>query len=228
MSRSRLIIVSGKDGLRGVIEAWNTRNGAPLVTVQHESGQHSRETLATGQQILMRLEDGDEVLVPSDALVLQEDGSYYLPYSLTELERQRGMGVYRENDALVVPVLVEELDVHKRRVETGSVSITKHVHERDEIVDLPLLEERVEVERVAINRVVDSPIPIRYEGDTMIMSILEEVLVVEKRLLLKEELHITRRQHDIRKPQRITLRNEEASVTRNSHAPRYNDDQSFS
>lgn len=34
---------------------------------------------------------------------------------------------------------------------------------------------------------------IRTEGDVTIVPVLEEVLVVEKRLVLKEELHIRRR-----------------------------------
>ena len=48
----------------------------------------------------------------------------------------------------------------------------------------------------------------------MIVPILEEVLVVEKRLMLKEELHIRRRQVEESQPQRIVLRTEEATVER--------------
>ncbi|MCA1628121.1 MAG: YsnF/AvaK domain-containing protein, partial [Acidobacteria bacterium] len=61
------------------------------------------------------------------------------------------------------------------------------VREREEIVDELLLKEAVEVERVIINREVDAPVPVRYEGETMIVPVLEEMLVVEKRLVLKEE-----------------------------------------
>jgi len=46
----------------------------------------------------------------------------------------------------------------------------------------------------------------------MIVPILEEVLVVEKRLVLKEELHIRRRRAEVSNPQRIVLRTEEATV----------------
>jgi len=53
----------------------------------------------------------------------------------------------------------------------------------------------------------------RYEGDTMIIPILEEVLVVEKRLLLREEIRITRRQSVVRDPQEYILRREEATVS---------------
>jgi uncharacterized protein (TIGR02271 family) len=83
---------------------------------------------------------------------------------------------------------------------------------REEVVDQPLLSEEVSVERVPINRFVDEAIPIRYEGDTMIISLLEEVPVVEIRLVLREELRITKRQVEARRPARVTLRHEEATV----------------
>jgi len=127
----------------------------------------------------------------------------------TELrnESQRG-------EAAVIPIIEEELDVRKRKVETGKVRITKIVREREELVDEPLLKEDVEVERVAINRMVDAPVPVRYEGDTMIVPVLEEMLVVEKRLVLKEELRITKRQSEFHLPQQVTLRSEEITVER--------------
>lgn len=56
------------------------------------------------------------------------------------------------------------------------------MQERQEVVDLPLLRETAQVVRVAINRQVDGPVPIRHDGDTMIIPVLfQEVLVVEKR-----------------------------------------------
>jgi uncharacterized protein (TIGR02271 family) len=84
----------------------------------------------------------------------------------------------------------------------------------EEVVDEPLLREEVEVERVSVNRVVEEPSGIRYEGDRTIIPLYEEVLVVEKRLMLTEELHVTKRQVETRDPQRVSLRREEAVVER--------------
>lgn len=216
MSQSEFVIVTGKSDLRGIVEISRTRAGAPQIIAQLESGQQVYVPLHNHgkYQVLMQLDSGEHVLVPGDALALQEDGTYYLPFSRAELEQVRGMGIYHEDDALVLPVVAEELDVRKRKVETGGVRITKRVHEWQEIVDEPLLEEEIKVERVIINRVVDGALPVRYEGDTMIVSLLEEVLVVEKRLMLKEEVHITKRRSETHKPQRVTLRSEEAAVER--------------
>jgi len=94
------------------------------------------------------------------------------------------------------------------------VRIRKVVHEREEVVDEPLLDEEVEVERVSINRVVGEPVQIRYEGDIAIIPLHEEVLVVEKRLMLKEELHVAKRQVERRDPQKVSLRREEAVIER--------------
>jgi len=87
----------------------------------------------------------------------------------------------------------EEAVVSKHEVETGRVRIRKTVRERREVVDQPLFREEIEVRRVPADRMLDAPLEVRQEGDTTIVPVMEEVLVVHKRLRLKEELHITRR-----------------------------------
>jgi hypothetical protein len=57
----------------------------------------------------------------------------------------------------------------------------------------PLFRENCDIKRVPIKRLLDKPVEPRQEGDTWIVPLMEEVLVLEKRLLLREELHITRR-----------------------------------
>jgi len=163
-------------------------------------------------EVLVQLDDGRQVLVPLDALNRQGDGSYVVTLNASELERRSVMYSTAEGQSLVVPVMVEELDVQKHRMETGRVRISKVVREHEERVDEPLLREEVIIERVPINRFVEEAIPLRSEGDTIIVSLLEEVPVVEKRLMLKEELRITVRRVEARKPTSVTLRSEEATV----------------
>lgn len=118
-------------------------------------------------------------------------------------------------DELIVPVVAQELEVKKRTVESGRVRITKEVRERVEEVEEPLARERVFVERVAIDQVVTEPPATRQEGDTLIVPVVEEVLVVEKRLVLKEELRITRvRSVEMSPPEHVTLRSEDVRVER--------------
>jgi uncharacterized protein (TIGR02271 family) len=112
----------------------------------------------------------------------------------------------------VIPVIEEEIDVSKRKVDTGVTRITKRVYQREEVIDEPLLKEEVHVERVAVNRYVEEPVAIRREKEKTIIPVLEEVLVVEKRLLLKEELHVSKRTTEVRNPQEAVVRSEEVEI----------------
>jgi uncharacterized protein (TIGR02271 family) len=165
-------------------------------------------------EVLVSFESGQQVLVPLERLVRQADGSYRLTINLAAWERPRGAGVDAREPPLVLPVMEETLTVDTRPVETGRVRIRKVVHAREELVDPPLLREDVIIERVPVNRVVEGPVPVRYEGDTVIVSVLEEVLVVETRLLLKEEVHITTRRTETHTPTRVTLRHEDVTIER--------------
>jgi stress response protein YsnF len=48
----------------------------------------------------------------------------------------------------------------------------------------------------------------------MIISLLEEVLVVEKRLLLREEVHIKKLRKEVHEPQEVLLREERVEIAR--------------
>lgn len=118
-----------------------------------------------------------------------------------------------ESSAAVIPVIEEELRIHKQIVETGKVNIKKYVSSRDELVDIPLIRENIEVRRIPINQLVETaPPPIRYEGSTMIISVLREEVVVTKQLMLVEELHVTKQQVETHNPQTVTLLKEEVEV----------------
>lgn len=94
--------------------------------------------------------------------------------------------------------------------------IAKQVSTTTEEVDEALRDFKVEIERRPIGTHLDGldvP-PERYEGDTLVIPVVEEVLVTEKRLLLVEEVRITGVRATHRKPQRVTLRKEAVSVER--------------
>ena len=184
-------IVRGRDGLIGTVVSESVGGLDSVFAVQ--------------------LEDGRTLHVPRNLLMLQEDGSYALALSAVELIR---LANAEATDEVVVPVVAEEVEVGKRRVETGKVRVRKTVKTTEQVVDQPLIHEQVEVERVAVNRVLDAPVGPRQEGDTLIVPLLEEVLVVEKRLMLREEIRITRRRTEHQSAQTVTLRREDATVER--------------
>jgi len=117
-----------------------------------------------------------------------------------------------------VPVIEEELEVGKRRVEGDRVSVRTIPRERTEVVEQPLESMEVEIERIAIDREIDTAPEIRNDGDTMIIPIVEERLVVEKRLFLREEVHVHRRRVVTQFRQNVTLRSQEVVVERRDAA----------
>ena len=181
----------------------------------------SPHPLGNAAQVVVQTESGQQFLMPTDLLVQQPDGTYSLPLRLAELEHSGSEPGVRQDEPIVVPVVVEELEVQKRPVETGKVRITKVVHEREALVDEPLVRENVAITRVPMQRVVDGPVPVREEHGTTIISVVEEVLVVEKRWMLREEIHIRKQRVETHQPQRVTLRSEEVQVER---VPQADDD----
>src|SRR5918992_4990611 len=107
MQPSGSIIVHGKEGWQGT--------GVPA----------SPSSQADASQILVQLDTGQQLLVAAEALVQQQDGSYYLPLTIEELEPHRWELRSEAGKTTVIPVIEEELDVQKRALETGKVRVTK-------------------------------------------------------------------------------------------------------
>ena len=112
----------------------------------------------------------------------------------------------------VIPIIEEALLVEKRVIESGGVTVLKRVHEHEEVIDEPLRQEQVVVERHPVNQRVETAPSIRREGTTLIIPLMEEVLVVEKQLFLKEEVHIILQQTEVRNSQKVNLRREDVTV----------------
>lgn len=108
----------------------------------------------------------------------------------------------------------EQLSVRKRRVETGRVRIKTLVDERQEWIQEALEREEISVERVKVDRIVDSHPVMRQEGDVLIIPVVEEVVVVEKRLLLKEEIHVRTQRHAEQVDEPVTLKSTRAVIER--------------
>jgi uncharacterized protein (TIGR02271 family) len=157
---------------------------------------------------LIRLEDGRELLVPKQLLKPNEDGSFLLTAPISDLVNDRA------GDGDVIPVIQEELDVGKQAVESGRIRVSKRIETTESVIDEPLLQQGYDIQRTQLNRIVDDVPEPRYDGDTLVLPILEEVLVVEKRLILREEIRITRTREEVRDPQTHTVRREYVDVER--------------
>jgi uncharacterized protein (TIGR02271 family) len=114
----------------------------------------------------------------------------------------------------VIPLFEESLSVSRRVVPTSRVQVSRVTHSHEHLVDELLERERVEVERVAIDKPIDRMPSVREEGDCLIFPVVEEVLKIERVLVLKEEVRIRRVKGTERYQERVTLRKQEAVVNR--------------
>lgn len=213
MTTAAPVIVQNRDGLLGVLE--------------------DPESLRVGSEarIAVRLVDGRVVLVPVDLMVQQHDGSFFLDLEAAEVAQLETAAAAPATEAtpgkaaatrtagdVVVPVVAETIEVEKRQVEGARVRVHKAVATADEVVRATLVHEHVDVERVPVNRVVDGPVANRQEGDTTVIPVVKEVLIVEKRLMLVEEVRITRRRVEQPFSQTVPVRTETVVVERDDPA----------
>jgi uncharacterized protein (TIGR02271 family) len=113
-----------------------------------------------------------------------------------------------------VPVIEEELVTGTREIKTGTVRIRKEVERVRKTVEMPAVRDVVKVSRVPVNRVISTMPEIRTEGDIVIVPVVEEEIVVEKRLVLKEEIRLHRRRVRGRVTKSVGIGREHATVER--------------
>jgi uncharacterized protein (TIGR02271 family) len=176
---------------------------ARVIERQAESGGAER--------LLIEAPGGRRFLVPAEVLTLGADGRYHATLDFSALER-----ALAERDVAqhTIPVVEERVRVERERSDTGRVRIHKTIHERTETVNEPILREKVEVERVPMNRPLEGPVESHYEGDTLVIPVVEEVIEVRKRLVLREEVRVTKRRIREAHEEEVTLRSEDVDVER--------------
>jgi len=116
------------------------------------------------------------------------------------------------SDEVVMPLASEEVAITKRVVETRRIGLQRLTREHREAIAVPVDDEMVEIARVPIGREVDAMPPVREEGDTLIIPVLEERPVVERRLILKEEVRVRRVRTTRTHREDVTLRHHEVVI----------------
>lgn len=186
------VVVIDQDGVRGMIDAQALAQAQKHVLVTYDGNRHVQAPVALLQQ--------------------QAEGVYHLPLRLSTLEATTKLS--KHGEATVIPVIQEEASIDKRPIERGRVRITKQVQTHEENIRAPLIQERVQVERIPIEQIISDAAKARYEGETLVIPVMEEVLVVEKRLLLKEEIRITKYTEETQHEEHVVLRSEEVAIER--------------
>lgn len=118
-------------------------------------------------------------------------------------------------EKITIPVIEEQVKVSKKVIETARVKLSKTVTENIESVEIPLVQEEIVVKRIPKNEFIDViPPASRYEGDIMIIPVLKEVAVVEKRMMLVEEIHVSKVKTEKTETHEVAVRKEEIKVSR--------------
>lgn len=119
-----------------------------------------------------------------------------------------------EQEVAAIPLVEERVQVTKREVETGRLRVRVSVDAREEQVPVELAHDEVEVRRVPRNQPLASLPSVRIEGNVTVIPVVEEVVVVEKRLMLVEEIHVRRKSVTSTEHVPVQLRSERAEVDR--------------
>lgn len=117
------------------------------------------------------------------------------------------------------------LALHEERLHVGKrlrktlVRVVRRTFQRFVAVEETLTHDQVVVTHVPIGRVVETVPPIREEDGTTILPIVEEQLVLVRRLVLTEEVHVRRIRTTTQHVETVALRRQEATVTRTELTP---------
>lgn len=186
-----------------------TDSGRFVTDIHGARGELLADPDAAAERVAVRLDAGPRVRIDRRRLAPQDDGGYR--YEAAFPTPEADADTVEEHR---IPVARERATVRHETRETGRVRIVKQVHEEEETIEAPLREEAVSVERVPVGRVVETAPATRQEGDVLVIPVVEERLVVTKELVLKEEIRVTRQQHERSEAQQVTLRREEVRVER--------------
>ncbi len=207
-------LVEATDGLLGKIDETE---------VQAKTGSE--------QYVAVRTQDDNQrIILPVTALVPQADR---LRVQLTRQQaREHSVNLdinaqqqsFNNDQELRIPLTEERLRVEKRGIDGGVVRISKTVEEVQENLVVPIVRDDVEVQRVPLNQQLDAPAKSRQEGEWLIVPIMREVLVVEKRLMLVEEVRIRRTQITEQKEVRDMVRQERLTIEDSRGATQSNAD----
>ncbi|HZF93494.1 MAG TPA: YsnF/AvaK domain-containing protein [Allosphingosinicella sp.] len=123
-----------------------------------------------------------------------------------------------EQEVAAIPLVEERVSVTKREVETGRLRIQVSVEERQDHVPVELAHDEVEIVRVPVNKAVSQLPGVRLEGSTTVIPVVEEVVVVEKRLFVVEEIHIRRTSRVETREIPVLVKSEQVRIDRSGTA----------
>lgn len=144
-------------------------------------------------QLVVRLQGSDRtMMVPYELIDMdQSTGDVLVIQGAVGDLLQPGIGI-DEHETRSFGLAAEEAIAHVHEVSRGRVVVDKRVELVPHEANVDVGTDRVDVERVAVGEEVDTPPQTRQEGDTLVVPVVEEVLVVTKRYRIIEEVRVTK------------------------------------
>lgn len=191
--------VNAQDGLLGTIEkvVLDSKTNEPAFLLVKNNEDNQQLTLPVSTIKSNPNLDEIELNISREEALLKYEGVSF-----------NNTTYYEDKNELYIPLSEEQLKIEKREVHTGEFLIHRSVEEFEKAVQVPLTGEDIVVERIPMNRPVEGPIAPYFEGDYMIVPIVEEVLVVQKRLVMTEQIKISKRKISQNQEVKATLRRE--------------------
>lgn len=179
-------------------------NGVEGTLRRVEPSQHPMAVVDLG--------NGARVRVPFDLLHHDAAGGYTLAARWSDFPLLGDGGAS-------IPVIEQQVTVDVRPAPEKMLRARRRVVRERRVVEVPVWQERIDVERVPVDQFVDQPPAPRYDGDTLVIPCIEEVPTVEVRLRIREELRVrvVREQHVHRET--VTLQRHEVDIETNAAAP---------
>ena len=113
-----------------------------------------------------------------------------------------------------IPVIEETAVIDKLKTVTGKVTVLVEPRTETEQHSVALNRVSYREHRVAKDEVVEQVPDVRHEGDVTIIPVVNEEVVLVKRLRLVEEIHLTKEETTEHVTKTIDLRKDHVSIVR--------------
>jgi len=123
----------------------------------------------------------------------------------------------RDVERIAIPVHEETLEARVHAVESGRIRVRKHAETEPVELSVDAARDDVTIERVPVDRPVETAPQPWQDGDTLVIPVVEEVIVTETRLVVREEIRITRRRVTDQIPVHAELRKERVEIEQIDH-----------
>ena len=116
------------------------------------------------------------------------------------------------DEEIRIPVMEEELTATVRQQEAGAVRIEKRVVAEDRVLEVPVTEERIRVERRVVDRPADTTDIGAFEETVIDVPLRSETVDLQKQARVAEEVVVSKEAVQRTEQARGTVRREEVFV----------------